>query len=131
MGTRDPRIDTYIAKRKDFAKPILTHLRNVVHAACPDVEETLKWNAPFFVYNGGVLLAAAAADLSAQPGARPASSSKTKIVFLGTGNPAPTPERMGPAVAIVVNGTPYLVDAGVGVDHASHGAACRVRSCWR
>ena len=55
MGTRDPRIDTYIAKRKDFAKPILTHLRNVVHAACPDVEETLKWNAPFFVYNGGVM----------------------------------------------------------------------------
>jgi len=31
MGTRDPRIDTYIAKQKDFAKLILTHLRDVVH----------------------------------------------------------------------------------------------------
>jgi ribonuclease BN (tRNA processing enzyme) len=62
-----------------------------------------------------LVLAAAALELSAQPSAARASSSRTKIVFLGTGNPAPTPERMGPAVAIVVNGTPYLVDAGVGV----------------
>jgi uncharacterized protein YdeI (YjbR/CyaY-like superfamily) len=52
MGKRDPRIDAYIAKQKDFAKPILTHLRDVVHAACPDVEETLKWSSPFFDYKG-------------------------------------------------------------------------------
>jgi ribonuclease Z len=39
----------------------------------------------------------------------------TKIVFLGTGNPAPSPQTMGPSVAIIVRGTPYLVDAGVGV----------------
>ena len=55
MGARDPRIDAYIAKQKDFAKPVLTHLRDVVHAACPNVEETLKWSAPFFVYEGGIL----------------------------------------------------------------------------
>lgn len=43
------------------------------------------------------------------------SAGKTQIVFLGTGTPRPTPERMGPSVAIVVNGTPYLVDVGAGV----------------
>jgi uncharacterized protein YdeI (YjbR/CyaY-like superfamily) len=52
MGTRDPRIDAYIARSADFAKPILTHLREVVHAACPDVEETMKWSTPHFMYKG-------------------------------------------------------------------------------
>ena len=52
MGTRDPRIDAYIAKSADFAKPILSHLREVVHSACPDVEETMKWSTPHFMYQG-------------------------------------------------------------------------------
>lgn len=52
MGTRDPRVDAYIAKSADFAQPILTHLRDVVHATCPDVQETMKWSMPFFDYNG-------------------------------------------------------------------------------
>jgi uncharacterized protein YdeI (YjbR/CyaY-like superfamily) len=52
MGTRDARIDAYIGKSPEFAKPILTHLREVVHAACPDVEEALKWSSPFFMYKG-------------------------------------------------------------------------------
>ena len=52
MGTRDPRVDAYIAKSADFAKPILTYIRDVVHSACPDVEETMKWNFPHFMYNG-------------------------------------------------------------------------------
>ncbi len=52
MGTRDPRVDAYIAKSADFARPILTHLREVVHAACPDVEETMKWSFPHFMYKG-------------------------------------------------------------------------------
>jgi uncharacterized protein YdeI (YjbR/CyaY-like superfamily) len=52
MGTRDKRIDAYIAKSPDFAKPILTQIRAVVHEACPDVEETLKWSHPAFMYNG-------------------------------------------------------------------------------
>lgn len=55
MGTRDPRIDAYIAKQKVFAKPILTHIREVVHAACPDVEETMKWSSPHFDYRGGMM----------------------------------------------------------------------------
>ena len=52
MGTRDPRIDAYIAKSPEFAQPILTHLRAVVHEACPNVEETTKWSSPHFDYHG-------------------------------------------------------------------------------
>ena len=55
MGIRDPRVDAYIAKQQEFARPILTHLREVVHGACPEVEETLKWSSPFFMYRGGIL----------------------------------------------------------------------------
>jgi uncharacterized protein YdeI (YjbR/CyaY-like superfamily) len=52
MGTRDPRFDAYIAKSADFAKPILKHLRTVVHDACPDVVETMKWSSPAYEYKG-------------------------------------------------------------------------------
>lgn len=52
MGKKDPRIDAYIAKSADFAKPVLAHIREVVHAACPEVEETLKWGMPAFTHNG-------------------------------------------------------------------------------
>jgi uncharacterized protein YdeI (YjbR/CyaY-like superfamily) len=52
MARKDPRIDAYIEKAGDFAKPILTHIRAVVHGACPDVEETLKWSSPTFIYKG-------------------------------------------------------------------------------
>jgi uncharacterized protein YdeI (YjbR/CyaY-like superfamily) len=52
MATKDPRIDAYIAKSADFAKPILKHLRKVVHAGCPPVEETMKWSMPHFDYKG-------------------------------------------------------------------------------
>jgi hypothetical protein len=52
MPTLDPRIDAYIANSAEFAQPILTHLRALVHAACPEVEETLKWSMPHFMYKG-------------------------------------------------------------------------------
>lgn len=52
MGKRDKRIDTYILKSADFAIPILNHLRELVHVACPDVEETVKWGFPHFDYKG-------------------------------------------------------------------------------
>ncbi len=60
MGTRDPRIDAYIEKQKEFARPILVHIRDVVHSACPDVEETMKWSSPHFCYKGGMMCAMAA-----------------------------------------------------------------------
>ncbi|HUL51505.1 MAG TPA: YdeI/OmpD-associated family protein [Candidatus Nitrosotalea sp.] len=49
---KDARIDSYINKCGDFARPILNHLRKLVHAACPDVEETMKWSVPHFMYKG-------------------------------------------------------------------------------
>jgi uncharacterized protein YdeI (YjbR/CyaY-like superfamily) len=52
MGKRDPRVDAYIAKSNYFAKPILNHIRSLVHEVCPDVQETTKWGAPFFDYKG-------------------------------------------------------------------------------
>jgi uncharacterized protein YdeI (YjbR/CyaY-like superfamily) len=52
MAKTDPRIDAYIAKSADFAKPILAHLRNIVHETCPDVEESMKWSFPHFMYKG-------------------------------------------------------------------------------
>ena len=52
MPARDKRIDAYITRAAPFAQPILTHLRAVIHAACPDVEETLKWGMPTFMYHG-------------------------------------------------------------------------------
>jgi uncharacterized protein YdeI (YjbR/CyaY-like superfamily) len=52
MGKKDPRVDAYIAKSKEFAKPILEHFRALVHKACPDVDETIKWGFPNFDYKG-------------------------------------------------------------------------------
>jgi uncharacterized protein YdeI (YjbR/CyaY-like superfamily) len=52
MPKTDPRVDAYIAKSADFARPILKRLRKVVHAGCPDVEETIKWSVPAFEYKG-------------------------------------------------------------------------------
>lgn len=52
MPNRDQRIDAYIARSAGFARPILTRLREIVHAACPDVEETIRWGMPSFSYHG-------------------------------------------------------------------------------
>ncbi|SDQ62134.1 Uncharacterized conserved protein YdeI, YjbR/CyaY-like superfamily, DUF1801 family [Pseudoxanthomonas sp. CF385] len=60
MPTTDPRIDAYIAKAADFAQPILMHARAVVHDACPQVEETVKWGMPTFQYGGRILCGMAA-----------------------------------------------------------------------
>ncbi len=56
MPKTDPRVDAYIGKSAAFARPILNHLRELVHTACPGVEETIKWSSPFYVY-GGILVA--------------------------------------------------------------------------
>jgi uncharacterized protein YdeI (YjbR/CyaY-like superfamily) len=52
MGKQDKRIDAYVAKSADFAKPILAHFRELVHRGCPGVEETMKWSFPHFDYHG-------------------------------------------------------------------------------
>lgn len=60
MTSHDPRVDAYIAKSAEFAQPVLAHIRAVVHAACPDVEEGIKWGMPFFGYKGNILCGMAA-----------------------------------------------------------------------
>ncbi|MBC8145102.1 MAG: YdeI/OmpD-associated family protein [bacterium] len=55
MAKKDPRIDKYIDKSAEFAQPILNHIRDIVHAACPDVEETMKWSFPHFDYKGEMM----------------------------------------------------------------------------
>jgi uncharacterized protein YdeI (YjbR/CyaY-like superfamily) len=52
MGKKDKKVDAYIAKSADFAKPVLTHLRELVHQACPEVQEVIKWGFPNFDYKG-------------------------------------------------------------------------------
>ena len=60
MPSHDPRVDAYIDKAADFAWPILAEIRARVHAACPEVEETIKWGMPSFVHAGGILCGMAA-----------------------------------------------------------------------
>jgi len=52
MAKTNPKVDAYILKAQPFAQPILNHLRKLVHQACPDVEETIKWGFAAFDYNG-------------------------------------------------------------------------------
>ncbi|WP_215226530.1 YdeI/OmpD-associated family protein [Echinicola shivajiensis] len=53
--SHDKRIDSYINKSQTFAEPILRHLRALVHQACPEVEETIKWGMPHFMYRDEIL----------------------------------------------------------------------------
>jgi len=58
--SRDPRVDAYIERQAEFAKPILNHLREAVHTTCPAAEETMKWSMPHFMYKGEMLAGMAA-----------------------------------------------------------------------
>jgi len=60
MGKRNPVIDTYILKSAEFAQPILIHLCELVHIACPDTEEKMKWSFPHFDYLGEMMCSMAA-----------------------------------------------------------------------
>lgn len=59
MPSYDPRIDAYIDKAADFAKPILLHLRDLIHRTVPEITETTKWSMPFFDCDGPVCYIAA------------------------------------------------------------------------
>lgn len=77
---------------------------------------------------GAAALAAATCAVPADAVRQPlpaASGARAKVVLLGTGTPGPTPDRSGPATAIVVNDTAYLVDFGPGVVRRASAAAAR------
>ncbi len=56
MENYNKDVTAYIAKMADFAKPILSHLREVIFTACPDVEENVKWGTPHYSYKGDHLV---------------------------------------------------------------------------
>jgi len=60
MPKRDSRVDAYIAKSADFAKPILVHFRAIVDEACPEAAETIKWSTPSWDYAAAMLCSMAA-----------------------------------------------------------------------
>ena len=97
MGVRDPRVEAHMEVPRAI----------IARAA---------WT---------LVLLMCAETLQAQRVTRSLSSATTRVVFLGTGNPSPTPERMGSGVAIVVNGSSYLVDAGVGIVRRASEASSR------
>jgi uncharacterized protein YdeI (YjbR/CyaY-like superfamily) len=54
-SNRDARVDAYIGKARPFAQPVLIHIRELMHKAAPDLNETVKWGMPFFELNGVIL----------------------------------------------------------------------------
>ena len=56
MANYNKKVDDYIAKMADFAKPILIYLREIIHSTCPDVEEDIKWGTPHYSYKGDHLV---------------------------------------------------------------------------
>ncbi len=50
--SKDHRVDVYISRSAVFARPILAHLRKLIHKGCPEVHETIKWGFPHFEYHG-------------------------------------------------------------------------------
>lgn len=60
MGKKEKVIDAYIDKSAAFAKPILNHIRELVHKTCPDAEEKMKWSFPHFDYKGEMMCSMAA-----------------------------------------------------------------------
>jgi uncharacterized protein YdeI (YjbR/CyaY-like superfamily) len=56
MANYNKKVDDYIAKMADFAKPVLTYLREIIHSTCPGVEEDIKWGTPHYSYKGDHLV---------------------------------------------------------------------------
>lgn len=71
------------------------------------------------------LLISIIAVSSVFPAVGASQQSRTQIVMLGTGTPIPDPDRMGNAIAIVVDSTAYLFDAGTGVGRRAAAAGRR------
>lgn len=79
----DPRVDAYIAKAPPFARPLLTEIRKRIRKTCPAALETIKWNVPFYTYEGKLLASMAAfkkhAKFGVWSGAKPTFVDVTDI----------------------------------------------------
>lgn len=52
MKNANPKVDAYIDKAAPFAQPILKKIRALMHKACPEITEEIKWGAPAFMHEG-------------------------------------------------------------------------------
>jgi hypothetical protein len=60
---KDPRVDTYIAALPDWQQTICQTVRDLVHAADPEVAETIKrTDRPYFVLHGNICALQATKD---------------------------------------------------------------------
>jgi len=55
VSRRDPRVTRYIESRAPFAQSILKRLRSTIRSASPDLEESIKWGMPAFLYEGKIV----------------------------------------------------------------------------
>jgi hypothetical protein len=61
--TCDPRVDAYIERLPDWQKAICRQVRDLVHAADPDVRETIKrTDRPYFELQGNICALLSAKD---------------------------------------------------------------------
>ncbi|WP_448698706.1 YdeI/OmpD-associated family protein [Mucilaginibacter sp. AW1-3] len=90
----DPAVDAYLDNAQDFAKPILTHWRRLIHENCPEVTEAIKWSFPHFDYKNDHLFVMAAyknhcsftflkAELMSDPRLKESKNQKPIQRFLG------------------------------------------------
>jgi ribonuclease BN (tRNA processing enzyme) len=87
-------------------------------------DHLVTWNSSGILAGVATIAIGLITTSFAAPDQLPAAApSHTQVVLLGTGNPPADPDRSGPATAVVVNGTPYLVDFGAGVVRRAKSAA--------
>ncbi|MBA3897797.1 MAG: YdeI/OmpD-associated family protein [Sphingomonadaceae bacterium] len=123
---RDPRVDAYIASRQPFARPILTHVREVVHQAAPDIEEAIKWSHVAFTRRGKLFLGMAAfkehAALNFWHGALATGGTGVEDEAMGSfgrlTSPADLPDDA--ELAGMIKKAVALVDAGVKPPHMAN-----------
>lgn len=85
MLEKDKRIDLFISSSREFAQPILAHLRSVVHKASPEIRETIKWGMPHFEYAGKIVCSMAAFKEHCAFAFRQATLMKDPLKLLSTG----------------------------------------------
>ena len=85
MRKKSDKIDAYIAKSQEFAKPILIHIRELVHQACPEVEEKMKWSFPHFDYKGAMMCSMASFKSHCASGFWKASIMKDRYGMMSQG----------------------------------------------
>ncbi len=59
MKNTNSKVDDYIKNAQPFARPILKHIRELMHKGCPELTETIKWGMPHFEYHGVIASMAA------------------------------------------------------------------------